>query len=186
MSYDPKTRDLFYAEIDKARRLAQQRLEKDPRDQNALFSYTVSQGLTADYISLVEKRGIASLTYSKEAQAYAVRLLQVNPNYADAYLTTGFSEYLLGSLPFFVRWFVHFDDAKGDKQLAITRLEKVAREGRYLGPYARILLSIIYLREHQPARSEALLANLSREFPENPLMKKELGKVGVLVASAQK
>jgi hypothetical protein len=184
-NYDPKIRDLFYREIDSAKRLAKQRLAKDSRDQNALFAYTISLGLTGDYVSLVEKRGIASLAYSKESQTYALRLLQINPNYADAYITTGFSEYLVGSLPFFMRWFVHFDDTQGDKQLAITRLEKVAQNGHYLGPYARILLSIIYLREHQPSRSEMLLAGLSREFPENPLLKKELGKVRTLVQSAR-
>jgi len=182
-NYDPKVRDLFYKEIDTAKRLAQQRLAKDPKDQNALFAYTISLGMTGDYVSLVEKRGIASLAYSKESQTYAVRLLKVNPNYADAYITTGFSEYLVGSLPFFMKWFVHFDDTQGNKQLAITRLEKAATNGRYLGPYAKILLSIIYLREHQPARSEILLSELSRDFPDNPLLKKELGKVKLLAQS---
>jgi len=184
-SADPKVRASFYNEINKAKQLAQARLAKDPNDQNALFAYTISLGLTGDYVSLVEKRGVASLAYSKEAQTYAVRLLKINPNYADAYITTGFSEYLVGSLPFFMRWFVHFDDTQGDKQLAIKRLQKVARDGHFLGPYARILLSIIYLREHEPAKSEALLAQLLQEFPENPLLKKELGKVKLLAQSGQ-
>jgi hypothetical protein len=182
---DPKIRASFYKEIDKAKQLAQARLKKDPNDQNALFAYTISLGLTGDYVSLVDKRGVASLTYSKEAQAYAVRLLKINPNYADAYITTGFSEYLVGSLPFFMRWFVHFDDTQGDKQLAIKRLQKVARDGHFLGPYARILLSIIYLREHEPAKSEALLAQLLQDFPENPLLRKEFGKVKLLTQSGQ-
>jgi hypothetical protein len=182
---DPKIRASFYKEIDKAKQLAKARLAKDPNDQNALFAYTISLGLTGDYVSLVEKRGVASLAYSKEAQAYAVRLLKINPNYADAYITTGFSEYLVGSLPFFMRWFVHFDDTQGDKQLAIKRLQKVARDGHFLGPYARILLSIIYLREHEPAKSEALLAQLLQEFPENPLLRKELAKVRLVAQSGQ-
>ena len=74
---------------------------------------------------------------------------------------------------------------KGDKQLAITRLQKVAREGPYLGPYARIF-ALHHLSAGTRARRQNLEANCSRELLKNPLMKKELGKVGVLVASAQK
>jgi hypothetical protein len=181
LKYDPKIRDEFYREVNRAQALAQQELSKNPDDQNALFAQSISNGLLTDYVSLVEKRGLSSLSYAKNSQAYALRLLKINPNYADAYLTTGFSEYLLGSLPFFVRWFVHFDDTQGSKAVAIQNLEKVAHKGHYLKPFAKILLAIIYLREEQPARSEQWLTQLVSEFPENPLLRKELTRVHGLV-----
>jgi hypothetical protein len=53
----------------------------------------------------------------------------------------------------------------------------VANHGRYYRPFAKILLSVIYLREKQPAQAEGLLAELARDFPENPLIRRELQKV---------
>lgn len=185
LSYDPAVRARFYSELAQAKRLADRQLVKDPRDQDALFVEAISGGLLTDYASLVEKRGIASLSYAQESQAYAARLLRLNPGYTDAYLTSGFSDYLLGSLPFFVRWFVHFDDAQGDKREAIRRLQKVAAGGHYLKPFSKILLAIIYLRERQPAQAERLLAGLSSEYPRNPLLRGELTKVEALVQSGK-
>ena len=115
------------------------------------------------------------------ANTDAVRLLRVAPNFTDAYLTTGIAEYLLGSLPFFVKWVVRFDEVSGDKNIAIQRLTNVAANGRCFGAFAKILLSIIHLREKQPKRAETLLAELARDYPENPLIRKELVKVRLLL-----
>jgi predicted Zn-dependent protease len=177
LTYDPAVRDKFYRQITDARKIAADELAKNPDNVNALFALTISGGLLTDYTSLVEKKNIASLSYAKETQADAVRLLRIDPNYGDAYLTTGFSEYLVGSLPFFVRWFTHFDATEGNKQVAIEKLQRVAKTGQYLGPFAKLLLAIIYLREDQPEQSQTLLAELSRDYPENQLLKTELTKV---------
>ena len=174
---DPKIKEAFYKNVDAAQKLAQTALNKNPNDQNALFAYSVASGVQMDYTSLVEKRGLTSLTFAKKAQEYTHRLLQLNPKFVDAYLTKGFSQYLLSSLPFFVRWFVHFDGVEPDKEAAIQNLSKVADQGRYLKAYAKILLAIIYLREKQPERSAQLLTELSKEYPENPLLRKELSKI---------
>ncbi len=184
LHYDPVVRGQFYGEIDTARKLALAKLAKDPNDQNALFVMTISGGLLTDFTSLIERKNIASLGYAKEAQTYAVKLLSINPNYGDAYLTTGFSEYLVGSLPFFVKWFTHFDNTEGNKTEAIAKLQKVSQTGHYLAPFAKILLSIIYLREKQPLESEKLLKQLVAAYPENPLLKKELVKVQKVAAGA--
>jgi tetratricopeptide (TPR) repeat protein len=174
---DPVVRGQFYGELDIARKLAEKRLAVDPKDQDALFVMTVSEGLFADFDALIEKHPLASLGYAKDAQTYAVRLLAINPSFGDAYLTTGYSEYLLGSLPFFVRWFTKFDDTEGNKVTAIQKLQRAAETGRYLGPYAKIMLAIIYVREDRLADSEALLRGLATAYPENPMFKKELEKL---------
>lgn len=181
LKYDPVVKGQFYGELELARKLALEKLAAQPKDQDALFVMTVSEGLLSDFSALIERRPFASLGYAKDAQAYAVRLLAVNPGFGDAYLTTGYSEYLLGSLPFFVKWFARFDDTEGSKNTAITKLQRAAETGRYLGPYAKILLAIIYVREGRPKDSETLLRALSAAYPENPMFPKELEKVSQYV-----
>lgn len=170
----------FEKNIAKARSLAEQRLKEKPEDPDSLFALCISAGLVLDYSALIEKRQLMSLSYAKESHRYALRLLKADPGYADAYMTTGFTEYLLGSLPFFLRWFVKFEESSGDKNLAVTRLQKVVHSGKYLGPFAKILLSLVHLREKRFGECERLLADLARDFPGNALFKKELAKVGEL------
>jgi hypothetical protein len=174
---DPAIKDRLFQCLAEARRLAEARLAKNPQDAEALFTISLASGMMGDYTSLVEKRQLNSLTYYKEANAFAQKVLKADPSYVDAYLTTGFSEYLIGSLPFFARWFVKMDGVEGSKDLAAQKMQKVVQSGRYLKPFAKILLSIFYIRENQPDRSKKYLAELARDYPENPLFHKELARL---------
>ncbi len=167
----------FLAAIESSKALARTRLAADANDKLALFALCLNAGLITDYMGLIEKRQLGSLSYAKESHSFAIKLLKVDPNFVDAYLTTGLTEYLLGSVPFFVKWFVRFEEAEGNKALATERLKIVVARGKYLGPFAKILLATIDLREKRPLQAEMRLAELSREFPENTLFKKELEKL---------
>jgi len=174
---DPSVRALFLkAQADTESR-AQAALRADPNDRQALFAMCISGGVATDYMALVEKRQIASLSPARRSNSYAQRLLKLDPTFYDAYLTAGFSEYMVGSLPFFIRWFVHFDNVSGNKDSGKRNLELVARQGRYLRAFSTILLGIIDLREKKPKAAQQRLSELAREYPRNPLFQKELAKL---------
>ena len=174
---DAGVKQKLFQAIDSAQSRAAKILESNPNDQNSLFAMAITQGVTMDYTALVEKRQLSSLSSARRANNYAQQLLKINPQYYDAYLTTGLNEYLIGSLPFYVRWFVHFDGVNGSKDTGIQNLQLVARSGHYLRPFAKILLAMVYLREKQPHETEKLLASLTAEYPANPLLRKEWVKV---------
>lgn len=174
---DEKLKQRFFSAVEASKAMARTKLTSDANDKNALFALCLNAGLITDYMGLIEKRHLGSLSYAKESHSYAVKLLKLDPGYVDAHLTTGMTEYLLGSVPFFVKWFVRFEDAEGNKALAVERLKSVIERGRYLGPFAKILLATIDLREKRPLQAEMRLAELNRDFPENPLFKKELEKL---------
>ena len=174
---DPAIRAHFFTSVAEAQRLADTLLRDHPGDPNALFAFCITEGLKTDYTAFVEKRQLRSLASARKAHNYAVELLKQDPTFVDANLTTGITEYLVGSLPFFIKWFVKFDQTQGSKQQAVANLEKVAQQGRYLGPFARILLSIIHLREKRLPQSIRLLEGLVAEFPGNHLLRDELNKL---------
>lgn len=178
---DTALRQSLFASIERARSTADAALKINPQDADAMFSMALSYGIQTDYLALVEKRQIGSLSLAKQSQSWAARALRINPALHDAYLTSGINEYLIGSLPFFVRWFVRMEEVEGDKRKAAQNLERVAVQGRYFGPFARILLSLIYLRESQPDASHAQMQRLARDYPENPLFRKELAKLALLL-----
>jgi hypothetical protein len=176
---DPALRAAFFAADKKAQDLAQLRLQANPNDKNALFSMTLSLGLQADYASLIDKQQIQSLKMTGEADTYAKRLLAVAPEAADAYLGLGTANYVIGSLPAHKRWFLAFAGIHGDKVVGMQQLEIAATGGRYLRPFAKILLALAALREKKTEVARTQLSQLVAEFPENPLFASELAKLGV-------
>jgi hypothetical protein len=178
---DPQIRARFLATVEEARQRAQARLNGSADDKEALFTMSLAGGLLTDYTSLIEKRQLASFGLAKQAYRYGIRLQRIDPEYHDAYLSTGVTEYILGSVPFFVRWFLKFDDTSGDKQKALENLERVARSGRYLKGFAKVLLALVHLREKRPEESRRYLVELAAEYPRNHLIQKELIKVSQLL-----
>lgn len=170
-------RERFDAMLASAETLARARLRDEPRDSDALFALTMVYGLRADYAALIEGRGMAALSYTRQATRLARTLLEVAPDYADAYLSTGISQYIVGSLVAPLRWLLRIAGFSGDKAKGIEELKLTAERGRFLGPFARILLTIAYLREHDMARAQELLVWLQREFPSNPLFARELQRI---------
>ena len=179
---DPVVRANLLKALEDTKVKGEAALAANPRDKDALFALCIAQGVTADYMALIEKRQFGSLSPTKRSNTYAQQLLKLDPKYYDAYVTAGFSEYVVGSLPFFLRWFVHWDGVTGSKEIGKQHLETAAREGRYLKAFARILLAIAAVREKRTADAQKIMAELARGYPANPLFRKELAKLNTKLA----
>jgi len=174
---DPETRARFEAALTRAETEAHQRLDEDAQHPNALFALTLVYGLKADYAALIEKRNMAALRNTRQASEWAGQLLAVAPDYHDAYLATGIAQYIVGTMMAPVRWVLRMAGYAGNKQQGIQELRRTAEKGRFLGPFARILLAIAYLREEEPQQARQLLAGLSKEFPSNALFAREIARI---------
>jgi hypothetical protein len=174
---DPELRAAFFTADKRAQELAQLKLKTDPDDPNALFSMTLSLGMEADYAALIDKHQVESLKMIRDADKYAKRLLAIAPEGADAYLTLGTANYIIGSLPGFKKFLLGFAGIHGDKKEGIKQLEIAAGSGHYLRPFAKIMLALAALREKKPEVARAQLNELVAEFPGNPLFAGELAKL---------
>jgi len=56
-------------------------------------------------------------------------------------------------------------------------LRLTAEKGRYLNPYARLLLAVAALRDKNIPKARDLLSALAREFPHNRLYAQELAQL---------
>jgi hypothetical protein len=174
---DPELRDAFFAATRRAQDAARRRLTSYPQDANALFAMTLSLGMQADYAALIETHQIESLRMIGEADVFARKLLAVDPDAADAYLTLGTANYIIGSLPGLKRFFLRLKGISGDKRVGIQQLDVAATRGRYLRPFAKILLALAALREKNTALARVQLEELVAEFPRHPLFASELAKL---------
>ena len=176
---NPKLRAAFFAADKQAQDLAQPLLKTNPNDTNALFAMTLSLGMQSDYASLIDKQQVESMKMVRDADKYAQRLLVAAPDAADAYLTLGAANYIIGSLPGIKRLFLGFAGIHGNKQVGIQQLEIAAERGHYLRPFAKIMLALAALREKKPDVARTQLQELVAEFPENQLFVSELAKLNV-------
>jgi hypothetical protein len=174
---DQAAKAAFDKDLAMSDQLAARMLSASSGDEQAMFAQILANGLRGDYAAMIEKRNMAGLSYMKTSRLIAEKLLGRDPNYYDAYLAVGVENYLLGTTPAPVRWFLHFAGNKTDKQEGISRLRLTATNGHFLAPYARLLLAVAALRDKDAAGACYLLEGLSREFPHNHLYTTELARL---------
>lgn len=177
LAADPAVRNRFQAAIARAENLARSRFTKDANDRDALFAMTLASGLQADYAALIDHRTLESLHYTKESSIWAAQLLAVCPDCYDVFLATGLTKYIVGSLYAPFRWLLRLGGLPGDRQGGLADLQLTADHGRYLAPFARILLAIAYVRDHDKPKALQLLMGLRTDFPANPLFSREIARL---------
>jgi hypothetical protein len=174
---NPERMANFLAALGKARDLAKRRLKQNPKDSEGLFAMAMASGMESDADAILEKKQLDGLKRMKEANEFAKQLLVRQPDANDAYVALGAANYIIGSLNPGYRALLWFGGIHGDKKLGMEQLTKTAEGGRYLKPFAKILLALSARREKQNALAQKLLLELTQEFPGNPLFEAEYAKV---------
>lgn len=160
-----------------ARALAKEDLQANPRDTNAMLVLTMTDGMESDYDQVIERKQLPAVSLTRQAENEASALLAIDPNAKDAYVALGAGHYIIGCLPGIKRAFLWFGGIHGDKERGMEEMKNAVAQGHYLQPFAKILLALAYRREHEPDLARPLLADLSQEFPTNPLFAHELALV---------
>jgi tetratricopeptide (TPR) repeat protein len=164
----------FEAELALTKSTGAEALKKNPKDTNAILALMIATGAERDFAALVEKRLKDSYFAAKASQEYALQLQAIDPNLEDAWFTRGFSEYMVGSVPIVIRWLMKMEQVSGDKKKGLEFMDKSARKGRYLKPFAQMMLASIYQKDKRYAQSRELLEAFAKEYPDNQDVRKEL------------
>jgi hypothetical protein len=167
----------FDMELAQARKLADARLSKDKNDAAGLFALTMAAGMESNADSILEKKHIDGLKRMKEANEHAKLLLEQRPDANDAWVAPGSADYIIGCLSGGTRMVLWFGGIHGDKKLGMELVQKTAEKGRYLEPFAKVLLALAARREKQDALALKLLHELTEEYPDSPLFAAEYAKV---------
>lgn len=174
---DPALLNGFYKALDRTRKVAAARMLSNPEDPEALFSLTLASGMQADALSILEHKQFESLKHIKQANATARKLLALRPDAADAWAALGAAHYIIGCLSGPKRFVLAFDGIHGDRKLGMEELSRTASNGRYLKPFAKILLALAARREKNDDLARSLLRELNQEFPSSPLFADEYARV---------
>src|ERR1700688_2367515 len=173
---DPERLKGFDTELAQARKLANARLSKNKNDAAGLFALTLAAGMESNSDSILQKKHVEGLKRMKEANEHAKLLLAQRPDASDAWVAPGSANYIIGCLSGGVRMVLWFGGVHGDKKLGMELVGKTAEKGRYLAPFAKVLLALAARREKQDPLAKKLLYQLTVEFPDSPLFAAEYAK----------
>jgi len=170
----------FREAVARTRQLAGSRQKTNPNDGEALFALTLTAGMESDASTILEKKHLEGLKRMKEANKYGKQLLAQYPDANDAYVALGIANYVIGSLNGGARFALWFDGVHGDKKLGMEQVSKTSENGRYLQPFAKIMLALAARREKQPALATKLLRELKEQYPASALFASEYAKAAAV------
>lgn len=176
-AWDAANKKTFDSALDRAEKLAQDRLGRDQNDSRALLALSLTNGLRGDDMGIFTKKDLKALSYIKAATGYSERLLALSPDSYDAYVATGMGKYIIGRKSAPVRWMLRLGGFKGDELEGMKELSLAADHARYLAPFARILVAFEDVRRNNPAEARRKLEDLHQQFPNNHLFLEELTKL---------
>jgi tetratricopeptide (TPR) repeat protein len=163
--------------LGKAEALADSRLKQNPHDEEALYWGGVAHVTRAIFRLSLTREHLAALREAKEARKLHVRLLALNPGFVDALLVVGTYDYVVGSLPWYMKVLASLVGYRGDRARGLEEIKRVSEQGHWAREDAKSFLAIFYFREKRYADALAILQSLSQAYPRNFLLPQEMARV---------
>jgi len=183
---DPKVITEFRNLTREARRLAELRIKKNPKDIEALDWLALVEGLKASFEEAVERRHFAALRDGNDAVDGHREVLKLDPNRIDANITLGLYEYAVASLPLPIKIIAGITGFRGSKKKGLQLIERVATEGRWSRDDAKTLLIVLYTREKRYPEALAHARELMAKYPRNYLFRLEAADALVSQAEVER
>jgi len=187
---DPKVRDRIFSLADEAVHEADERLKQSPNNVDALFARGWTRSLKAVYLAMVERAFSSGFHTAIQAKNDNQRVLQLDPEYADAKLVCGVYEYVVGALPWHFKLLVGFAGITGSKSKGLALLYDDGARGVITSVEARTAISLFLRREARYAEAIRIVDALRKQYPrdflfclEDANLRKDAGE-GMVAVSA--
>lgn len=165
----------FHSHIDRAVKLGEQAVAREPRSAAAHYALGAALGFLASYTGTIDGKMFAAMRSARRAFAEHEKVLEIDPGRHDAGLVVGTYRYLVSALPMPLRWVAYVVGFGGGRDTAVRRLREAAAYPGDTQADARFALVLIYNREGRYAEALDVVRRLERSFPRNRLLWLEEG-----------
>jgi len=113
----------------------------------------------------------AAIPKARQGRVHLKKALDLNPNLEDAYMGLGMYDYFSNRMPAAMKPFSYLMvGVWGDRKKGLAYLERTMRQGQAARMEAASILAAIYASqgEQQWDKAQALFAELSAHYPQNP------------------
>jgi tetratricopeptide (TPR) repeat protein len=157
---------------------AQTILDKNPKDVHALYAMGIANATLASFESTVKRSYLSAHGKAKTARNLHQQVLTLDPSFDDARLSVGTYDYVIGVIPSFFRLLLApFGVHSAGKDAGIRQLETAAAKGKMASTDARMVLTVVYVREKKYDEALKLLDELHGRYPRNFLFELAKGSI---------
>jgi tetratricopeptide (TPR) repeat protein len=157
---------------------AQAVLNKKPNDVHALYALGIANATLASFESTVKRSYLTAHSRAKTARNLHQQVLKLDPNFDDARLSVGTYDYVIGVIPAFFRYLLApLGVRSAGKDAGIRELETAAAKGKLASTDARMVLTVIYVREKKYDDALKLISELHGKYPRNFLFELAKGSI---------
>ena len=167
---DPAQRQRIKQLVQRAERLEDAELARNPKNVDMLYARGVTRGQFALYTALIERAWFSALRNAVGARRDHERVLELDPRYTDAKLVVGAHNYVMGSLSFAVKMAVALVGLSGDKDKGLQYLNDAYRGNGETSVDAGIVLMVFLRREHRYGDALQIASAIGPRFPRNYLL----------------
>jgi tetratricopeptide (TPR) repeat protein len=165
----------FAQHMQRAMQIAETRLKANPHDPDAMYEMGDTVALQASYVATVDGRFLAAFRAARQAYDLHERVLELQPNRADAGLIVGTYRYIVSVMSLPLRMVAYVAGFGGGKERGVELVEQAAARGVEKQTEARFALALIYNREKRYADAMRMLTQMQRQFPRNRVLWFEAG-----------
>jgi tetratricopeptide (TPR) repeat protein len=166
---DPQARDRIFALADEAVHQADERIDKNSNDIDALFARGWVRSLRCAYVAMVERSFSTGFRLATKAKDDEAKVLQLDPDYVDAKLVVGVYEYVVGALPWPFKLLIGFAGVTGSKSKGLEMLYDDANRGVITNVEARTVIALFLRRESRYKEAIQVLHTLKSQYPHDYL-----------------
>ncbi len=159
----------FFARMDAAIERGEAAVQRDETDVAARFFLGGAYGYKARYLALQERWWNAYRT-GKKGVGHLEKVVELDPDFGDAYLGLGIYHYYADVLPKVLKLFGVFVGLNGDRERGLEEIRRARREGLLVEEECRFFLAEIESTfEEDQWAALTWSKSLRTEYPENEL-----------------
>ncbi|MGH2574104.1 MAG: tetratricopeptide repeat protein [Ignavibacteria bacterium] len=175
---DESNDERYFKQVDKVLELCDERIDQNENDEWVLFLKGGTLGYRG-FLNSLRESWLKAADDGREGLSLIQRSYELNPNNKDAVFGIGLynyaADYVFESYPFLKTLMFFFP--KGNKELGLSQLRDCAENAKFSKTEASFVLAFINLvYEKNYFESEKYSDKLFKQYPENPVFEKYLGR----------
>lgn len=166
----PGEREKFFRLVAESQARSEAILKTDPQDLDARYFLGTSFGVLGAFSITVDHSKSDAFKYGKKAYQYHSEIVEEDPEYYDAYMSVGMYEYIVGNLPWYIKWLAVIIGYRGSEERGFEYLRLASEKGQYVADEARVLQMVLYVREREYGKALGLVRYMREKYPRSYLL----------------
>ncbi len=157
----------FHDLMNSSQQLCEALLEASPGDRDARYFLGALHGVLGSFSITIERSRTKAFKHAKKAYRYHIGVIEEDPAYYDAYMTAGVYEYVVGSLPWYLKFLAALAGYRGSKKRGLEYLSLAVDRGQFVSDNSRTLQLVLLVREKRYEEALSSLRYLKSNSPKN-------------------